>query len=69
MANEPRQALSREPTAWENALGDVLEAAFSDGVRELAPLVERLNASAVRPPDGEPWTAHRFTAIIHDLGA
>lgn len=58
----------RAATAWENALGDALEAAFTDGVRELDALVERLNASAVRPPDGEPWTAERFTRIIHDLG-
>ena len=56
-------------TAWENAFGDALEAAFSDGVRELDVLIERLNASPVRPPDGEPWTAERFTRIVHDLGA
>ena len=56
------------PTAWENAFGDVLEAAFSEGLHELPPLIERLNASPVRPPDGEPWTAERFTRIVHDLG-
>ena len=69
MASEPRQALNREPTAWENAFGDVLEAAFSGGIRDLAPLVERLNGSGVRTPDGESWTAERFTRIVHDLGA
>jgi len=60
--------MNREPTAWENAFGDALEAAFSAGIRDLDPLVERLNTSGVRAPDGEPWTAERFTRIVHDLG-
>lgn len=67
--HDPRQAATREPTDWENELGDVLEAAFSEGIRDLDPLVARLNASRVRPRDGAPWTAERFTHVIRELGA
>jgi hypothetical protein len=64
----PRQALDREPTAWENELGDALEAAFGSGVYELHALVARLNASGVRSRDGERWTAEGFAQALHELG-
>jgi hypothetical protein len=65
----PRQASDREPTAWENEFADVLESAFSTGVRELEPLVAALNATRVRPREGGDWTSERFTSTVAELGA
>jgi hypothetical protein len=67
-ALQPRQSIDRAPTAWENELADVIEAAFASGAYELDALVACLNDSRVRPRDGEAWTAERFTRVIHDLG-
>ena len=63
------QSRDRDPTDYENALGDALEAAFADGVRELAELVERLNAIGVKAPDGTAWTEDSFRTEIKRLGA
>ncbi|HEV7370750.1 recombinase-like helix-turn-helix domain-containing protein [Arenibaculum sp.] len=66
---EPRQAATRLPSDWENDLADVVEAAFAAGAWELDALVERLNASRVRPPGSPAWTPAIFTAVMKDLGA
>jgi hypothetical protein len=66
---EPLQAATHPPTAWENELGDALEAAFAGGVRELDDLVAALNASRVRPRDGGRWTAEIYARTIAELGA
>jgi hypothetical protein len=58
-----------ETQAWENELGDVLEAAFADGAHELDEVVARVNASRVRPRDGGTWTAERLARVLHELGA
>jgi hypothetical protein len=65
----PRQAAGRPPTAWENEFGDVLEAAFASGVRDLDALVAALGASRVRPREGGVWTAESFRRTVAELGA
>jgi hypothetical protein len=64
---EPRQAQRREPTDYENKLGDAIEAAFAGGAWEPAALVERLNASGIRTPDGSKWTVTNFRDVIDEL--
>lgn len=65
----PFQARRREPTAYENSLGDALEAAFAEGVHELPRLVARLNAMGVKAPDGTDWTESLFETEMRKLGA
>ncbi len=65
----PRQASGRDPSAWENEFGDVIEAAFAAGVRDLDALVEALGTSRVRPREGGEWTAERLTRTLAELGA
>jgi hypothetical protein len=67
--NTPRQAATREPTAWENDFADVLEAAFSDDIREIEPLVAALNATRVHPREGGEWTVERYEQTVAELGA
>ena len=64
----PHQARKRTPTAYENELGDALEAAFGAGVSELDALVARLNADGLRTPEGTEWTPDRFQAVMKRLG-
>ena len=63
----PRQALSREPTEYENKLGDALEAAFAAGAWEIKALVQKLNESGVHPPRGGAWTVTNFRDVIDEL--
>jgi hypothetical protein len=65
----PRQAATREPSDWENELGDAIEAAFSEGCYVLDALVRRLNLSRVRTRDGQQWTDESFVATMRELGA
>jgi hypothetical protein len=65
----PVQARLREPTEYENRLGDALEAAFADGVHDLPELIARLNAEGVAAPDGAPWTEARFESAMKELAA
>ncbi len=62
------QARRREPTAYENELGDALESAFGAGIWELDALVARLNADGLRTPEGTEWTPDRFQAVMKRLG-
>jgi hypothetical protein len=57
------------PGEYESKLADALEAVFSDGHYELSGLVEALNKSGSRAPDGAAWTAERFQAEMRRLGA
>lgn len=66
---EPHQARTREPTEYENMLASAIEAAFGAGVWDLPGLVARLNADAIRTPQGEPWTEDRYRAVMKTLGA
>ena len=66
---DPHQSRLRDPTEWELALADAMEAAFTSGAYELPALVGALNASRIRPQTGGAWTEANFTALMHELGA
>jgi len=57
------------PTAAENALGDALQAIFSDEVYELPQIVERLNRMGLAAPAGAAaWTEASLRAELRRLG-
>jgi hypothetical protein len=64
----PHQTRAQEPTAWQQELANAIESVFSKGAHQLDELVAGLNASRVRPPTGEDWTAENFTAVMRELG-
>ncbi|GAA4601110.1 hypothetical protein GCM10023195_02390 [Actinoallomurus liliacearum] len=66
---QPVQSRHREPTSYEHALADELEAIFGRGVHDLPGLVAALNETGVRPAGGADWTEESFTAEIARLGA
>ncbi len=57
------------PTAYENELGDALEAIFGAGVEDLPTLVARLNERGVRDASGQDWTEDSFARAMRHLGA
>ena len=61
------QAQTRAPTAYDNALGDALEAAFARGVRDLPGLVAALNDAGIAAPDGSRWTEAGFAGVMRGL--
>jgi hypothetical protein len=65
----PAQQRTAEPTAFENKLGDALEAIFMRREYELAQIVSSLNATEVFDEDGSPWTEASFCAVMERLGA
>lgn len=65
----PHQTRDREPTDYENLLGDALEKAFADGVHELDRLCERLIADCVPSPGGQTWTPALLQSELKRLGA
>jgi hypothetical protein len=66
---EPRQAATRPATAWEDELGDMLEACFAAGIHDLDGIVARLGASRVRPTSGSVWTVESLLSVLCELGA
>ena len=64
----PHQARERAPTAYESLLGDAIERAFGAGIHDLGGLVAALNGSGPNAPNGEPWTAESFQALMARLG-
>ena len=64
---EPNQARQRPPTAYENLLGDALEAAFREGATELSQVVAKLNADGIRTPSGGAWSVENFESILEGL--
>ena len=64
----PRQAQPRPPTAYENLVGDALEAAFRDGATSLEQVVARLNADGIRTPAGGAWSVDNLAGILETLG-
>jgi hypothetical protein len=65
---QAQQASSTPPTAWENDFADVLEATFAQRIYDLDAVVAALNETRVRPREGGPWTAERFTQTVAELG-
>ena len=68
VANVRWQTRAAPPTAYENALGDALQAIFAEEIYDLPDVVRRLNERGVRSPDGAPWTDSAFTAEMARLG-
>ncbi len=60
----PHQARRREPTSFEDLLGDSIERAFAAGHWELDTLVNYLNTSGSQAISGKPWTSESFVALI-----
>jgi hypothetical protein len=65
----PHQTRDREPTQVENAIADVIERCYADGVTACDPIVAALDKSGVPSPDGKPWTVAAFQALMKKLGA
>jgi hypothetical protein len=66
---DAHQSRSQEPTQWQMELASALESIFAKGAHSLDALVEGLNGSRVKPPDGGAWTADKYKALIRELGA
>jgi len=63
------QSRAALPSAYENALGDVLERVFADGAVSIDEVVAGLNAQAFRSAEGGQWTSASFEAEMARLGA
>ena len=63
----PHQARRKPPTSYEDLLGDAIERAFGAGHWELDALVGYLNKSGPLGPNGAPWTAVSFQAVMKTL--
>jgi hypothetical protein len=61
------QSRKREPTQYENLLGDAIERGFAAGHWELAALVAYLNQSGPRAPSGEAWTEAGYQVMMQRL--
>jgi len=65
----PHQARTREPSAYENQLGDAMEKAFAAGAWELDALVAHINSAGVRDMQQRAWSAESFSAELKRLSA
>lgn len=63
------QTRTREPSAYEYKLAQVLEEVFGQVGHELSDVVRGLNDRSVRAPDGAPWTEESFRTEMKRLGA
>ena len=67
--NATHQTRIAPPSAWEDQLGDAIEAAFAQGIHDLTGLVVEINHHGLTDPDGQAWTPSRFEAEMARLGA
>jgi hypothetical protein len=63
------QTRAAPPTAYENALGDALEAAFEAGAETAEQVVAALNAAGQNDAQGAAFTVVSFEAEMARLGA
>lgn len=63
------QSRRREPTAYEDLLGDAIERGFAAGITDLAALVAHLNRGGPNFPGGGEWTEQGYQAEIARLAA
>lgn len=61
------QSRAAPPDAYEKALGDALEAMFSEEIYTLDQIVLRLNDEGPKNPDGKVWTGASFKAEMKRL--
>ena len=66
--NIPWQTRPAALTPFEDALADTLQAMFREGVEALPDIVARLNASAVKHPEGN-WTEQNYQSLMARLAA
>ncbi|UTM02994.1 hypothetical protein MID00_06165 [Alcaligenes sp. NLF5-7] len=64
---QANQAQRREPTLYEDRLGDAIERAFAKGVHDLPGLVQQLNREGLSTPDGQAWTEENYSDAIAAL--
>lgn len=64
---EPHQARRREPTQYENLLGDSIERAYAQQIHDLSGLVNYLNRVGPGPQSGTMWTEELFQSEIARL--
>ncbi len=57
-----------EPSSYEKALVEALEAIFDDQEYEIGTIVARLNRTALKPDGGGAWTEAIFEAEMKRLG-
>ncbi|GAB7547270.1 MULTISPECIES: recombinase-like helix-turn-helix domain-containing protein [unclassified Cupriavidus] len=69
VANIVWQTRVAVPTAYEDALGDALEAAFEAGAKSPEDIVRSFNQAGLLGADGQAWTEERFLAEMRRLGA
>jgi hypothetical protein len=63
------QTRDREPTDYENLLGDALEKAFAAGVHELDGVCAQLIADCVPSPGGRTWAPDLLASELKRLAA
>jgi hypothetical protein len=61
-------SLSPVEKAYQDALGDGLEAVLGAGAETIEDLVKGLNERSVTGPAGEAWTAESLAAELNRLG-
>lgn len=66
---QAHQTRDREPTDYENLLGDALEKAFASGADTLSDICARLAADCVPSPGGQAWTPSLLQSELKRLGA
>ncbi len=66
---EVHQTRDREPTVYEDLLGDALERAYGQGIHDLDGIVALLNRDCVPTPGGVPWTDDLLKSELARLGA
>lgn len=64
---EPHQARRRQPTTFEDLLGDAIERAFGAGAQTLPEVVASLNRTGPSNENGEAWTEQNFQALMARL--
>ena len=64
---DPHQARKRNPTTYEDLLGDAIERAYGSGVHDLKGLVQALNDSGLASPSGKEWTEEVYRQEIAGL--
>lgn len=67
--NETHQTRVAPPTAYESLLGDSIERAYSQGIHDLAGLVNYLNTAGPSGPNGQAWTEASYQSEMARLGA
>ncbi len=64
----PHQTRHREPSDYENVLGDALERSFAAGIHDLDGIVRGLLEYGVPAPEGKSWSADLLAAELKRLG-